>query len=500
MQNMCDWERAGRLRGAWAHSHPKPSGRAATSRVHPIPSLVRSSCIRLGLVLASVVSMHAGALAQTFDLINGPQGPLYEPLLGSQVISNARALSLGGAYSVLVTDASALWYNPASLGRVEYGQLQAEFVYDKVTGKSDALTGLPDAPPPTVYPQESSLSNSRIGAVYLALPLESTGHWTLGLGTAVTHRLDRALAADLTFAPGDWIDTLNSDPNAYVAEQIEHYMFSDDQRGAIWGWQFGVGGRISPNVMLGAAGTYYDGSLEFNNRTSFTGTRYEDTSSVTPGFPVRWDITTTTHENIHGWGAHGGLFIRLLNNIGLSGVIRSPVKYQIESDQLITEQRDQGGTVETVPPGTIRWLQTPLSASAGVAVRLRGLRVAGEATFTDWSQSEYKDSPWIGQFNDLLRTTYREELALALGAEFAPFKGPLAFRAGYRQAHLPYNEHYSVNDRQTLSAGVGMVFDGSVHLDFGGSLETLRGRNPLYGFDEEYENIRFLVTTSYDLQ
>ena len=450
--------------------------------------------------LGSACLLSTVAQAQTFDLINSPYGPLYEPILGSPVIHNARALSLGGAYSVLVNDASALWYNPGSLGRLELGQFQAEFVHDKVTGTSLELTGIPDAPPPTVSPDELSLSSSRIGSAYIAIPLQGTGHWTLGLGTALTHRLDRALAADLTFAPGDWIDTLNSDPTAFVAEQIERYLFADDQRGAVWGWQFGVGGRISPNVMLGAAGVYYDGYLEFNNRTTFSGTRYEDTTTGNPGFPVQWDITTTTREDLHGWGMHGGLFIRLLNNFGLSGVIRSPVKYTIESDQLITEQRDGGAVVETVPPGTIRFVKTPLSASMGFAARLRGLAVAGEATYTDWSQSEYEDSPWISQYNDLLRTNYREELALAVGAEWAPFKGPIAFRGGFRQAYLPYSEKYSVNDRRTLSAGVGLLFDEVVHLDFGGSLETARGRNPLYGFDEEYEHIRFLVTTTFEIR
>ena len=434
---------------------------------------------------------------QTFDLINGPEGPLYEPILGSPVLHNARALSLGGAYSVLVNDASALWYNPGSLGRLELTELQAELVYDEVTGHSLALTGTPEAPPPTVSPMESSLARTRIGSVYLAFPLSNTSSWTLGLGTAMTHRLDRAVSADLTYAPGDFIDTLDADPNSFVAEQIEHYTYADDQRGAIWGWQFGVGGRISPSVMIGASGVYYDGYLEFNNRTSFSGTRFEDTISATPGFPVRWDITTTTTEDLHGWGANAGLFIRVLNNFGLSGVVRSPVTYTVYSDQLITEQRDEGVTVETFPVGTMRKIKTPLSASAGVAFRSRGLALAAEGTYTDWSQSEYKDSPWISQYNDLLRITYREELALGLGAEWSPSQGPLSFRAGVRQAYLPYSEYYTVNDRRTYSGGVGFLIDRVVHLDVGASLENWRGRNPLYGFDEEYDQVRVIVTTSY---
>jgi hypothetical protein len=404
---------------------------------------------------------------------------------------------LGGAYSVLVTDASALWYNPANLGRVEKTELQAEFVRDETEGTSRTLTGAPDAPPPVVTTASSSLTKTRLGAGYLAIPLSGRSTWALGFGTALTHHLDRALAADLTYAPGDFVDTLNPDPNSFVAEEIEQYSYSDDQRGAVWAWQFGVGGSISPSVYVGAAGTYYDGYLEFNNRTRFSGTRYEDTVSGTPGVPVRWDITTTSTEDLHGWGATGGVFVRTANNLGFSAVVRSPVTYTIDNDQLITEQRDLGAVVETFPPPTTRWLKTPLQATFGAAGRWQAVAVAIDVTFTDWSQSEYKDSPYISQYNDLLRMTYREELAWALGAEFSPGRKTVALRGGLRVADLAYDPTYTVDEHLTLSGGAGFWLDRVLLLDLAASLDTWRGRNPLYGFDEDYERVRFLVTTSY---
>jgi long-subunit fatty acid transport protein len=435
--------------------------------------------------------------AQTFDLINAR---LYEPVLGSPSLHNARAIALGGAYSVLVKDASALWYNPANLGRLERTELQAELMYSRIKGESFSLTGTPLAPPPSVDPTSSSLSRTRLSSAYLAIPLHgpSTG-WVLGFGMAVTHDMDRALAGNLTFAPGDFVDTLNADPNAFVAEQIEDFWFTDDQRGVVRAWQFGFGGSVSRSIMIGATGVYYDGYLELNNRTSFAGTRFEDTSSAVPGFPVRWDIGTFSTEKMYGWGAHGGVYIKPNNNFGLSAVVRSPVTFRIDLDQLITEQRDQGTTFETVPTPSTRKLKVPLAFSAGAALRLNAFRVASDLTFTDWSQSEYKDSPFISQFNDQLRKAYRESYAIAGGVEFAPRRSTFAARAGIRYARLPYNDSLTVDNHMTYSAGVGFGIDGAMWLDFAVSHDRYRGGNPIFGFDERYTQTRFVVTTAYRL-
>jgi long-subunit fatty acid transport protein len=434
--------------------------------------------------------------AQTFDLINAR---LYEPSVGSPTLHSARAIALGGAYSALVKDASALWYNPANLGRLPSTELQAELMHSTIEGQSLSLTGSALAPPPTVDPATESLSSTRLSSAYLAIPLQgaSTG-WVLGFGMAITHDMDRALAGNLTFAPGDFIDTLNADPNAFVAEQIEDFWFTDDQRGVLRGWQFGFGGSVSRSVMIGATGVYYDGYLDFTNRTSFTGTRFEDTSSAVPGFPVRWDITTTTSEKMHGWGAHGGVYIKPSPNFGLSAVVRSPVTLNIDNDQLIIEQRDQGTIYETFPEPSTRKLKMPLTASAGAAIRLGPIRLAGDFTFTDWSQTEYKDSPVVSQYNDLLRTVYREEYAIAAGAEFEPTRS-FALRAGVRQANLPYNDSLSVDNHLTYSAGLGFLIDDSMQLDLAVSRDEYRGRNPIFGFDEAYTETRIIVTTAYRL-
>jgi hypothetical protein len=261
-------------------------------------------------------------------------------------------------------------------------------------------------------------------------------------------------------------------------------------------WQFGVGGEVSPFVLVGATGTYYYGTMEFTTRSTYTGTGFTDTSFVTPTGPVRLDYVTASTERMHGWGAHGGILVHNGRSFGVGAVFRSPVTYTIDLDQLYTEQRDQGASGEYTYASTRR-LRLPLSVTGGAALLLGSFKFAADVSYTDWSQSEYRDSPWISQYNDLLRQAYQEQVAFGGGAEFKIPLSTMRVRAGIRHAQLPYNDSLAVDGRTTYSAGVGLVIDGSTSLDLAGSWSDWQGGNPLFGFDEKYSRYQVVVTTAY---
>jgi len=149
-----------------------------------------------------------GANAQTFDLINGL---FYEPIAGNYSLHHARSVALGGAYTTMVQDASALWYNPAALARLGHTEVQMEVDYNRIEGESLDLTADPAAPPPTVDSTSATLTATRLGSAYLAIPLQDqASDWALGFGMAVVYNMDRVLVGDLTFAPGEFIDVLDS--------------------------------------------------------------------------------------------------------------------------------------------------------------------------------------------------------------------------------------------------------------------------------------------------
>ena len=437
-------------------------------------------------VATLLCALAGGASAQTFDLI-GAQ--FYEPIAGSYSLHHARSVALGGAYTTMVQDASALWYNPAALARIGRTEIQTEVDYNRIEGESLDLTAAPAAPPPTVDSTSALLTATRLGSAYLAIPLKNgASDWALGMGMAVVYNMDRVLVGDLTFAPGDFVDVLDST----TTEEIHDYEFSDDQRGVVRAWQFGAGGKLSPHVMVGAAGVYYYGSLDFTSRTTFSGLRFEGSN---PAIPVRWDISTTSRETMRGWGGHASFLWQPGPMLAIGGILRSPVTYTIDTDRLVTETRDLG-TPTQYTEATTRKLKVPLTVTAGASLGLGGLRVTGDASYTDWSQLEYTDS-FLSQYNDSLRLFYADELAVGVGAELAMFQRAVSFRGGIRYATVPYEDFLIVDDCLTYSAGIGFVFDRVMSLDVGASLSEWRGSNPVWGFDERYTRTRILVTAAY---
>jgi hypothetical protein len=434
------------------------------------------------------------ARAQTFDLITDQ---LYEPLVGSPSVAGARSLSLGGAITASVQDGSALWCNPAALARIPRIEISGDLVHHRVRGESFPLTLDPLAAPPSVTSTDADLRRTRLGSAYLTVPVPTyRGALTIAAGFTLARNLDRALASDLSFAAGSFVDTLDGDPASFVAEEIRDYDFNEDQRGTVRAWQAGFGVDVSPRLSLGLAVSYYHGDLDFTNHTTFTGLRYEDTASATPGVPVRWDFVFANRETMSGWGAHGGLLYRPRNELAFGAVIRSPIRFTIDLDQLSTEQRDLGAVAE-LQSFTTRRLELPLAMQLGAAWLHRQWLFALDLAYTDWSQTEYKDSPLLTQYNDALSRAYREEFAVGGGVEWVIPKASTTLRAGLRWAQLPYAENYVVDERLTWSGGVGFLIDQTMALDLAVARETWRGGNPLFGFDERYGTTRVITTAAY---
>lgn len=451
---------------------------------------MRSIC--LITILCAAVSSNAAA--QTFDL---GSSQLYEPLIGAPAITGARAAALGGAVTGSVQDGSALWSNPAALARIPRIEISGDLVHNRVSGETLPLSLDALATVPSVSATGADLRRTRFGSAYVTLPVPTyRGALTLAGGVTVSQNLDRVLFAKLDYAPGSYVEVLDSTQTTYVAEEIDSLRSSDDQRGSVHAWQLGFGVDISPRVSLGFAGVYYKGSMDFTNKTHFNAIRSEGAGSPDTAFPVVWDIVTANRESISGWGAHGGILFRPRNDLALGAVVRTPVKFTIDLDQVSSEQRDLG-SLQEFESFTTRRLQLPFSMAAGGAWLYRRLLVAVDLGYTDWSQAEYKDSPALTQYNDELSKSYRESVSIGGGVEWIIPNASTTLRAGARWAQLPFQSSLIADERVTLSLGAGFLIDQTMAIDLALAHETWRGGNPIFGFDERYATTRILATAAY---
>jgi len=444
----------------------------------------------LGLIL---LSGWAGfAQAQTFDLINDR---LYEPLIASEMSHNARSLGLGGVSVAIVHDGSALWYNPAALARVPRLEVLGGASHTDLNSTSLPLGVRPVAPPPSVSPRAKSMAQARGGSLYASFPIRTyRGALTIGLGVAVTNDLNRILAGRLDFAPGDFVDTLDDSPGNVIAEQIEEFVFHERQTGQVHAVQLGFGIAVSPRMSFGATGVYYNGTLQFNNYTRFSGTRFEEPN---PGIPVTWEFNTLTSEKMQGGGAHLGWLWFPRNNIGLGLTAKTPTILEVDIEQYFTEERDSSGAIEYFEPTTTRKITLPGSVTFGGSWRLGPLLLAGDIAVTDWSQTEYSKTDYALVTNNAMSQTYRLAGSAGAGVELTIPPIGAALRAGVRLDELPYDTQYVVQDRITWSGGLGLLLQRTWAIDLGVAHSTYRGGNPLYGFDEGYGKWTILLTAAF---
>jgi len=341
---------------------------------------------------------------------------------------------------------------------------------------------------------QESMTSSQGGSAYFSFPFPTyRGALTVAAGVAVTHDLSRILAAELTFAPGTFVDTLDPPPGNYVAEEIEYFDFNEQQSGQVRSFQLGVGIAVSPRISLGITGIYYDGEVELANETVFSGTRFE---SGAPSVPVSWQIVTTTSEKIRGGGAHVGMLWHVRNNLGFGAVIKSPAVLTIESTQFGSEQRDSGAIFQYEDPTFERKIELPGSLVLGGTWQLGQFMLAGDFGYTDWTTLETDVSSTPSQFKREIRRSYREAVSVGGGLEFVVPSISASLRAGIRWAQLPYGEQFVVDDQLTWSGGVGFLVGRSLALDLAASYESSRGGNPLYGFDESYSKWTVLITAA----
>ena len=448
-------------------------------------------------ITSILIATTSLASAQTFDLVSDT---LYEPLIGSTALHNARAISLGGAVTASAQDGSALWFNPAALARIPRLELSGDLIHSRLKGSSERLSLSPLAAPPAITPAEENARHTRLGSAYMVVPVPTyRGALTVAGGVTISNNLDRVLSGRFDFAAGTFVDTLAATTDTLITEEIRNFDIDETATGVVHAWQAGFGVDISPRVSVGFAGVYYNGHLDFTSGTSFSGTRTEGAGTPDTSFPVRWDLVTTSTEDISGWGAQGGILFRPRNDLAIGAVIRSPVRFTIDNDQLYTEQRDLGTVDEYSLVPTTRTLQLPFSFTTGAAYLRGNFLFAGDFTYTDWSQTEYKDSPVLTRYNSQLAATHREQVAIGGGVEWVIPSSATTVRAGIRWAQQPYDAAVVVDEQLTISGGLGFLIDQIMAVDIAASHSTARGGNPRFGFDEQYASTRIILTMGYRL-
>jgi long-chain fatty acid transport protein len=406
---------------------------------------------------------------------------------------SARALGMGNSYIGLSDDASAAYFNPAGLAQLKQIEISGGLDYDRFNNNT------------TFFGQSSTESNSttRLNRLSLAIPFPTyQGSLVFGISYYTTSDFTGALKFN-GFNPGNnsMIQNLlgSNNPGDY---NIPYDLFLTDTNyntpingklnqsgniltsGSTNNWAFTGAIEVYKNLFVGLDLNIINGS--YNSTSDY----YEDDTqniysqvmtnpgdSTTLGFKTFY-LNRILNWDISGWDAKLGILYQVNDNARFGLTVQFPEYYTIKENFTVNGSSSfNSGVMYTLDPSYYSFndkyeIVTPFQLGGGFSVNLQGLILSGQATFIDYSQTEFRNpeglsDQYIASINQSIKELLRAVVNFNAGLEYTIPDLGLRLRGGFIYQPSPYQGDLSEYGRKYVTAGIGFVANKTVGIDLG---------------------------------
>jgi long-subunit fatty acid transport protein len=398
---------------------------------------------------------------------------VYEPATENGFLPGARATGMGGAQIAAGDDGSALWYNPALLTRIRRIEISGSLNHQRQTNQTTIFGNLSP---------EARVSNTRFGGLWAIFPVPTErGGLTLGLS------VNRVRSFDRIFRYASSVNWYNN-PAGFSG-----WGGGEDESGSLWAWSFGGSIEVSPKASIGLSLDIFDGSDDYG--------LFFDSTDVFAAFSRHYSKTII--DNYTGVSGKIGATYEATNWLNLGGFIGFPASISIDqtSDTFLNDT--PGASSESHIASSYRYT-LPFWFGLGGQMIIRDFVLAGDVTYLDYSQLEYRSGfADLTSANMTAQKYYRSDaFNYHVGAEYTIRPADVRLRAGYYLQPIPFKGYQVVTDPHFFTFGIGFLIDKSVSLDLAfltGSWEKIDNfqTNPVLPISAKYTTNRFLMTLSY---
>jgi len=408
----------------------------------------------------------------------------------------ARSLGMGTAYTSLSNDYSGMYWNPAGLGLMQTNEFSIGLsnlsynntgtYYGNQSNSTNSVTSLNSAG--FVY----NVPTSR-GSLVIGLGYGRTNEFTTGLnfsGFNPSSSIIQSWAPDGAVLTPDptiaeylllaYADTLTGRFVSPIGDSLTQ-SGKITEGGGLNNWSFAGSVEAARNVYLGLSLNYIAGSYKFNRKyyeddynNIYSTARYPyDVSSVSYAEDVNTDIS--------GFSMKFGFLANPTPGIRLGLTVKTPswITQHETFSSVATSSFKNGDNYSYAPnnggPSTNDYsVATPWVFSGGLSFDLWIFTVAGDIDYTDWTQLEYSSAyyyssdfeNYLNELNQQAKDYLRPTANLRGGAEINLREIGTSLRGGFMYFPSPYQFDTNLNAQKYLTAGLGVLFDGAVALDF----------------------------------
>ncbi len=431
--------------------------------------------VKFLFVLAFVVSLSTMASAQF------PEDALR--LSSSGLSLGARSLGMGGAFTAIADDYSAVYGNPAGLGQIRVNEMSLGLSHNAFGNTS------------SFYGTSQSLNNSAtninsFGLVY-AVPTDR-GSMVIALGygkqadftsalsfngfnpvSSIIPRLFDAdtsldLAYNLNLQRGDGSTPFN-DSLTQIGKILEG--------GGINHWSVSGSAEAVRNLFVGATVSFISGSYSYNRTYREIDTHNKYTTQRFGSLDLtEFQYVNTISDDISGFNARLGLLYKINDRAKFGLALKTPSfitvreTFSNEGTSIFDTQINGTDTYYyRLPDGRIEYdVRTPFVFSGGFAYGFSDLTVSGDLEYTDWSQMEFTNTDsYLLTLNSDIKEIYRPTANVRIGAEYTFSDAGVHLRGGFAYLPSPYNDDPSSFAQKYVTGGIGFSIENSFNIDLG---------------------------------
>ena len=391
-------------------------------------------------------------------------------IMDREIGLGTRALAMGGAYTGLADDYTAIYWNPAGLGTIQNYELFVELSH------MNFANGALFANKWTSYEQ----TYTRLRSIGLAIPFPTKrGSFVLAFGYNRILDFDENLLfsglSDQSNGVGFTIIDDNEIANYFPFEKDVQRSVQTSSEGGLHQWSLGGSIALSPRFLLGITAAYTGGNEQY--RYTFIQTDSKNIYDQYPGDFNQYKINQFLQSDYSALSLKIGGLIRLSHGLKIGGAMTIPSGFLIKevhssNDELTFDDGYMNATDENG-----RWeyeVTKPFYFDGGLSYNSRLITLAASARYRDWSQTQFnvnsrdlKDTEYqeFLEENNQIRLNYKSTIEYHLGSEINLERIGTKLRGGYALFPSPLRNISRNQDRRYLTGGISFTIDRYVSLD-----------------------------------
>ena len=373
----------------------------------------------------------------------------------------AKAMGMGGAFTGIADDYSALYYNPAGLGQVEdigfFGSFSHIMLKDRATFLGEETL--------------EEISFTKLNGLGVTIPVPTyRGGLVFAIGYHRVRDFGGALKLVDVDATSEYAYTVENDTNIYVGDFLVTVGGEEFQEGHISQTSFGASLEIAPDVFIGGAVNFWSGFKDYSCRFS-----EKDLVGVPPIDTLMLPnliLDVYYIEKYSGANVTLGALLKRENTFQIGGVIKTPVTLTSNRDWDEQEREEEYLEPYYYDSDFCEYkIQSPWIFQFGGAFNVGPLMVSGDVELNDYSQIRYKTDPPEAQSGTMadanrdIRETYRSTLNYRIGGQFNLPSVGAYIRGGYGVYKSPLKDALSKQDQRFISFGASYTFTEQITLD-----------------------------------